>query len=199
MTTARQPWPPTWRTSPAASTRTTVAASPSPRPTWKPSSRSTDTRRQRSEGDDPAQDAAGLNIRVALVDLIERVCLGDQLIELQDAVAVEAQQPGNLGAGAFGSVEAALDLLVHHGQQEQVDVGLRLGDRRHGGDDAGAALRRERERRLEQVTAHHAEGADDRVAHLAPGQRADSGDGLVDRGIDVRGAETQGLLALELH
>src|SRR5215467_9920362 len=206
-------------TSAPASARATAAAAPSPRPAPVTTATRPVTRKRSmimaclrpvgaagppagppsSEGDDPAQDAAGLDVRVPLVDLIERVCLGDQLIQLQDAVAVEVQHLGNLGAGTFRSVEAALDLLVHHGQHEQVDVGLRLGDWRHGCDDAGAALGRERERRLEQVAAHHAEGADDRVAHLAPGQCADSGDGVVDRGIDVRGTEAQGLLALELH
>ena len=49
-----------------------------------------------SEGDDAAQDAAGRDVRVPLVELVEGVRLCDQLIQLQDAVAVEAQQPGNL-------------------------------------------------------------------------------------------------------
>src|SRR5215467_2604692 len=42
MTAAVPRWPPTWPNWPATGTETTAAASPSPRPTWKPFSPSAD-------------------------------------------------------------------------------------------------------------------------------------------------------------
>src|SRR5215469_2065402 len=42
MTTAAPRWPPTWPNWPATGTETVAAASPSPRPTWKPFSPSAD-------------------------------------------------------------------------------------------------------------------------------------------------------------
>src|SRR5208282_2288379 len=104
-------WP---STRPAAWTRRSSRSSPrrepAPRvsPNWCASSAGPHDRVGRappSERDDPAQDPPGLDVGVPLVDLIEPVRLGDHFIELQDTVAVEAQQPGNLDPGAFRSVQ----------------------------------------------------------------------------------------------
>ena len=49
---------------------------------------------------DPADIAARQHVRVALVDLGQLVLVGDGLVEQELALAIPAEQPGNVGAVA---------------------------------------------------------------------------------------------------
>ena len=66
------------------------------------------------------------------------------------------------------------------------------------GDDDPAALGGEAEDGLHHRPLPDAHGADDLVAHVAPGLLLDEREGLLDRGRDVGGAEGGGEVALQL-
>ncbi len=59
----------------------------------------------RSEGDDAAKRFAGLQGVVGLVDLLDRVAAGEQLIQLEAAGPIEIDQPRNVGLRRRRAVE----------------------------------------------------------------------------------------------
>src|SRR3954451_3623085 len=110
------------------------------------------------------------HVLVALVDVLELVLLGDELVELEPAVLVELQQFRDGGARAARAEHGAQDLLVEQRQLEQAHVDLRLLPGRNRGGDDGSALARQRHRRLDEVTREHARREDDRIGHAPPRQ-----------------------------
>src|SRR3546814_9720458 len=71
-----------------------------------------------SELDDAADVLAFAHVAVAVVDLVERVAVGDQLVELQGALAVHGEEVRDLGPRVGRPEDRALDLLVHHGDRK---------------------------------------------------------------------------------
>src|SRR5205814_10159989 len=67
--------------------------------------------------DDDAPDVlAGQQVVVALVDLVELVLLGDELVELDLARLVEVEHLGDVAHGVGGAEERALDRLLERGR-----------------------------------------------------------------------------------
>ena len=64
---------------------------------------------------------AGAHVVVALVDAVERVRLGDEAVEVELALAVQAEQLGDVGARVARAEQRADDLLLHQRQVEQAD------------------------------------------------------------------------------
>src|SRR6516165_246506 len=52
-----------------------------------------------SEAGQPAQVHSGVHFGVALVDVVEGVLAGDELVELQLSGAIQVEHPGNVVAG----------------------------------------------------------------------------------------------------
>src|SRR5262245_22859703 len=80
------------------------------------------------------QDAADVlavaQVLVALVDAVERVGPGDHRVEVEQAVPVEAEQPGDVGPGVDRTEDAADDLLLPLSQPEQAQARVPAGRRR---------------------------------------------------------------------
>src|SRR5689334_10278924 len=91
--------------------------------------------------DDHSTDVLAVEqVLVALVDLIERVALGDQLVELEAAGLVHAEQLRDVVDRVAGAEQAALDRLLvqrEHGAGELARDLVRVGQPR---DHRGAAL-----------------------------------------------------------
>src|SRR5947207_9744120 len=80
------------------------------------------------------------HVLITIVDLVELVLLGDELVELELAVLVQLQQLRDGRARAARTEHGAEQLLVEQRQLEQAHVDLRLLPRRDGGGDHRAAL-----------------------------------------------------------
>src|SRR4030081_3804619 len=83
---------------------------------------------------------AVLQILVGLVDLVEAVAAGGQLVGLEVAGAVEAQPHGGGVEGVAGPEQGAADLALVADQHAGVDVDRVLVDMADGGDRDLAAL-----------------------------------------------------------
>src|ERR1017187_2422599 len=92
------------------------------------------------EGDHTTEVDPVKHVPIALVDLVERVLPRDQLIQFELTRLVQGQQVRDVEARIGRTEDHALDLLLHHGQVEEVHAGLELCLGRHAGDDARAAL-----------------------------------------------------------
>ena len=148
--------------------------------------------------DHTAQVLAGMSC-VALVDLVELVRAGDELVELELALLVEPQHLRDVGVGLqapnsepwirfWNSVSSASETGMPH----RCHVA-------EAGDDDGAGLADRRRTPAPTCSpVDDADGDDRRVGALAVGDATGELGGLVHRRERVRGAELERLLALEL-
>src|SRR3954452_7716011 len=64
--------------------------------------------------EEAADDLAGGLVAVALVELVQRIPAGDQAVQLEPALLVQAQQHRDVTEGVAGSEQRALDALLEH-------------------------------------------------------------------------------------
>src|SRR5215467_2250326 len=146
--------------------------------------------------DHAADVLAVQQVLVALVDLVEGVGGGDQLVQLQVTRPVELHHPRDVVERVAGAEQAALDALLEQGQQRagQLDRGLgRVGQAGHH-DRAALADRVERVR--DDLGGDDAHRDDRLVGAHAAGQLGDQLLGLLGGLAAVRGAELLGDLPL---
>src|SRR5215470_3931924 len=147
--------------------------------------------------DDHAADVLAVeHVLVALVDLVQLVPASDQLVQLELARLVQADQERHVDQGAPTAVDRALDLAPVAEQHAGVLVDHAPPDR---GDRDLAGLADDLDGVLDHLVVQDADGDDRAVGELAPGGLADEVEGLLGGGEGVRGAEHLGHLPLELH
>src|ERR1700722_13327534 len=147
--------------------------------------------------DEPPDVLAVPHVLVALVDLVERVGIGDQLVQLEVAGLVQADLERDVTERVAGAEEAALDPLLHQRQHRAVDLDV-VGDQvAEAGDDDRARLADGVERVGHYLGGDGAGGDDGLVRHDAAGQSVDEEGRLARGGTAVRGSELLGGLALE--
>src|SRR5215469_18783126 len=100
--------------------------------------------------DHPADVLAVQQVLVTLVDLVERVGGGDELVELEVARLVQLDHAGDVVEGIAGPEQAALDPLLEQGEQRPGQLDRVLGRVGQAGDHHGAALAD----RVERVRDH---------------------------------------------
>src|SRR5215472_16808154 len=135
-------------------------------------------------------------VLVSLVDLVEGVRRGDQLVQLEVASLVKLHHPRDVVERVAGSEQAPLDALLEQGQDRagQLDRGLRrVGQPGH---HHGATLADRVEGVRDDVGGHDPHGDDRLVRAHAPGQLGDQFLRLLGGLAAVRGAELLGRLAL---
>src|SRR5690348_6721075 len=152
-----------------------------------------------SVADQAADVAAVAHVLVALVDVFQGVLPGDQLVQLELSLVVEVQQQGDVVMGVGGAVQRAADLLLHHGEHEQVAAELGVGGVADGGDDHLAALSHHVQRGADVVTLGDVGGDDEGIGHLAAGQQPDDRASLGHARRGVGSAELHRPLALGFH
>src|SRR5579859_6259821 len=135
-------------------------------------------------------------VLVSLVDLVEGVGRGDQLVQLEVAGLVELDHPRDVVERVAGTEQAALDALLEQGQDRAgyLDRGLhRVGQPGH---HHGAALADRVERVRDHLGGHHPDRDDRLVGAHAPGELRDQFLCLLGGRAAMRGAELLGRLAL---
>src|ERR1035441_10981932 len=70
------------------------------------------------------------HVLITLVDLVQSVRLGDQLVQLELTGLVQGQEVGDVEAWVGRTEDHPFDFLLHHGQVKEVHTGLQLGLRR---------------------------------------------------------------------
>src|SRR5579875_2349257 len=149
--------------------------------------------------DDDAPDVLAVaHVLVPLVDLIEGVGAGHELVEHHLSLTVQAEDLRDVRPGVGRAEDGAPDLFLHHGQVEQVELDLVLVPRGHGGHHQPAGLGHKGHGGGDEVPLRHAGGEDHLVGHGAPRQLPHELEGRLDTGGGVGGAEELCLLALEL-
>src|SRR5580700_10451062 len=148
---------------------------------------------------DAAYVLAGQQVLIALVDLIQGVGPGDDLVELEVAGLIQAKDLGDVGGRVAVTEQAALHRLTEQGQDGpgQLDAGLQQLVQPGQHDDAVLADRVEP--RPDDLGGHQVDGEDGRVGALAPGHLGNGLLRLRRGGERVRRAELHGLLALVLQ
>src|SRR5580692_1920811 len=132
------------------------------------------------------------HVLVALVDVLELVGGGDQLVQLQVAGLVELYHPRDVVERVARAEQAALDALLHQRQHRAVDLDVVRDQVAETGDDDGAALADGVERVVHDLGRHHADRHDGLVGHDAPGEAVDRQGRLAGGGEAVGGAELLG-------
>src|SRR3954470_11968224 len=183
----------TWQ--PLASAAASTSASRR-RPTMRSSTAARSARESVLVDDHSADVLAVEQVLVALVDLIERVALGDQLVELEAAGLVHAEQLRDVVHGVAGAEQAALDgLLVqreHRARELDGDL-VRVGE---AGDHRGPALADRLHRGGDDLLVDDVDGDDRLVGADAAGELLGELQRLFGGRDAVGGAEILGRLAL---
>src|SRR5215831_19063257 len=146
--------------------------------------------------DHAADVLAVQQVLVALVDLVEGVGGGDQLVQLQVTRPVELHHPRDVVERVAGAEQAALDALHEQGQQRAGQLDGVLGGVGQPGHHHRAALADRVERVRDDLRGHDAHGDDRLVGAHAAGQLGDQLLGLLGGLAAVRGAELLGGLPL---
>src|SRR5262252_1235914 len=135
-------------------------------------------------------------VLVSLVDLVEGVRRGDQLVQLEVAGLVKLHHPGDVVERVAGTEQAPLDALLEQGEDRtgQFDRGLRRV--RQPGHHHGAPLADRVERVRDDLGGHDPHRDDRLVRAHAPGELGDQLLRLLGGLAAVRGAELLGRLAL---
>src|ERR1700730_3177036 len=125
--------------------------------------------------DHAAHVLAGQQVFVALVDLVQGVRPGDDLVELEVAGLVQAEDLGDVGGRVAVAEQAALHRLAEQGHD-----GSRQGDGRNlqlvqPSYHDGAALADGVEPGGHDLGRHEVDGEDGRVGALPPGHIGDGG------------------------
>src|SRR5215831_2914115 len=135
-------------------------------------------------------------VLVPLVDLVEGLRRGDQLVQLEVAGLVQLHHPRDVVEWVAGTEQAPLDALLEQGEDRagQLDRVLRwVGQPGH---HHGAAFADRVERVRDDLGGHDPYGDDRLVGTDAPGQLGDQLLRLLGGLAAVRGAELFGCLAL---
>src|SRR5690349_20144203 len=148
---------------------------------------------------DAADVLAGHQVVVALVDLFQRVGPGDDLVELEVAGLVQAEDLGNVGGRVAVAEQAALHRLAEQGQDGTGQRDGRYLQLVQSGHDDRAALADGVEPGGHDLGRHEVDGEDGRVGHLPPGHLGYDRLRLFGCGERVGRAEFHRLLALVLQ
>src|SRR6516164_3567390 len=146
--------------------------------------------------DHAADVLAVQQVLVPLVDLVEGVGGGDQLVQLQVAGPVELHHPRDVVERVAGTEQAALDALLEQGQQRAGQLDRVLGRVGQAGHHHRAALADRVERVRDDVGGHDADRHYRLVGAHAAGQLGDQLLRLLGGLAAVRGAELLGDLPL---
>src|SRR6516164_3117814 len=146
--------------------------------------------------DDAADVLAVEHVLVALVYLVQLVAAGDQLVQLEIARLVEADEERHVGQGAAAAVDRALNPALVADQHAGVLVDHAFPDR---GDRDLAGLAHDLDGVLDHLVAQDADRDDRAVGEFAPGGLFDEFLRFPRGGEGVRGAEHLGHLPLELN
>src|SRR5215472_11402581 len=146
--------------------------------------------------DHTADVLAVQQVLVPLVDLVEGVGGGDQLVQLQVAGLVELHHPRDVVERVAGTEQAALDALFEQGQQRAGQLDRVLGRVGQAGHHHCAALADRVERVRDDLRGDDPHRDDRLVRAHAPGQLGDQFLRLLGGLTAVRGAELLGRLAL---
>ena len=149
--------------------------------------------------DDAAYVLAGQQVLVTLVDLIQGVGPGDDLIELEIAGLVQAKDLGDVGGRVAVTEQAALHGLAEQRQDGPGQLDGRLQQLVEPGQHDDSVLADRVEPRPHDLGGHEVDGEDGRVGALAPGHLGNGLLRLRRGGERVRRAEFHGLLALVLQ
>src|SRR5215475_3624529 len=123
--------------------------------------------------DEPPDVLAVPHVLIALVDLVQRVGLGDQRVQLEVAGLVQLDHPRDVVERVAGAEQAALDPLLHQRQHRAVDLDVVIGQVAEAGNDHGAALADRVEGVGDQLGSDNPGGHDRLVGHHATGQAMD--------------------------
>src|SRR6266566_2570016 len=149
--------------------------------------------------DDAADVLAGHQVVIALVDLFQLVRPGDDLVELEVAGLVQAEDLGNVGGRVAVAEQAALDRLSEQGHDRSRHGNGRYLQLVQPSHDDGAALADGVEPGGHDLGRHEVDGEDGRVGHLPPGHLGYGRLRLFGGGERVSRAEFHRLLALVLQ
>src|SRR5215510_1577084 len=139
--------------------------------------------------DHAADVLAVQQVLVPLVDLVEGVCGGDQLVQLEVTGLVELHQPRNVVERVAGTEQAALDALLEQGQQRAGKLDRVLGGVGEPGHHDRAALADRVEGVRHDLRGHDVHGDDRLVRAHAAGQLGDQLLGLLGGLAGVRRTE----------
>src|SRR5581483_6902293 len=146
--------------------------------------------------DDAPDVLAGQQVVIALVDLVELVLLGDELVELDVAGPVELEHLGDVAHRVGVPEQRALHGLLEERHDRPGQVDRLLGRVGEAGDDLGAALADDVEAGLHDLLVHDVDGDDRLVGADAPGELHGELLGLAGAGHGVGGAHLLGHLPL---
>jgi hypothetical protein len=149
--------------------------------------------------DHPADVLAVAHVLVALVDVLQGVARGDQVVEVELALLVEREELGDRRARAQPAEDGALEILLQQRELEEAELHVDVGGVAHARDDGAAALPGHAERCRDVLTLDVADRDDRLLRHPAPGQLVDRAGGLLDAREGVRGPEVHRPLALLGH
>src|SRR5580704_13403940 len=149
--------------------------------------------------DHAAYALAGQQVFVALVDLVQGVRPGDDLVELEVAGLVQPEDLGDVGSRVTVAEQAALDRLAEQSQDRSRHGNGRYLQLVQPGHHDGAALADRVEPGLDDFGRHEVDGEDGRVGALSPGHLDDGRLRLLGGGERVGRAEFHRLLALVLQ
>src|SRR5215470_13267250 len=139
--------------------------------------------------DHAADVLAVQQVLVPLVDLVEGVGVGDQLVQLQVAGPVKLHHPRDVVERVAGAEQAALDPLLEQGQQRAGQLDRVLGGVGQARHDHRAALADRVEGVRDDLRGHDAYRDDGLVGADAAGQLGDQLLGLLGGLAGVGGAE----------
>ena len=129
--------------------------------------------------DDDAADVPAIHqVVIALVDLIERIGTGNELVELEVAGLVEAEDLRDVRRRVAVTEQAALHRLPEEGQDRAGKLDRWLGHAAQAGDHRDAVLARHIEGSLDDVLVHDADSDDRGVRTLPAGESRHREQGL---------------------
>src|SRR5580658_8677436 len=146
--------------------------------------------------DDAADVLAREEILVALVDLVQGVSAGDDLVQLEVAGLVQAEDLRDVVGRVAVAEQAAHHALAEQGQDGPRQLDGRVHQLVQPGHHDDAALADRGEPGADDFGGHQVDGQDGRVGPLAPGHLGDSFLRLLGGGERVGRAELHRLLAL---
>src|SRR5690606_17404016 len=142
--------------------------------------------------DDAADVLAVDEVLVGVVDLVQAVGPGDELVELEVALVVQPQQPGDVVQRVAVAEQGAADLSLVADEHSGVDVHGLLVDVPDGGDGHLAALAGHGDGGTDHLLGDGVRGHDHVVGELPPGVGDDELSRLLGVGEGVGGAEGEG-------
>src|ERR1700722_2189978 len=146
--------------------------------------------------DDAANVLAGQEILVALVDLVQGVGAGDDLVQLEVTRLVQPEDLRDVVGRVAVAEQAAHHALAEQGQDGPRQLDGRVHQLVQPGHHDDAALADRGEPRADDFGGHQVDGQDGRVGPLAPGHLGDGFLRLLGGGERVGRAELPRLLAL---